>query len=59
MAKEYRGLYSTEVFKAKSLDIISRVADYRDLNAYENYQPFFLYKAMLYDVWQSVRLLEA
>ena len=46
MAKEYRGQYSTELFKERSLDIISRVADSRDLNAYGNYKPFFLYLSL-------------
>ena len=46
VAKEYRGKYSTEIFKERSLEIISRAADSRDLNAYGNYQPFFLYLSL-------------
>ena len=42
----YAGKYSTVVFRERSIDIINRVADERDLNAYGNYKPFFLYLSM-------------
>ena len=44
VAKEgYDGVYSTLVFKDRTIDIINNVADERELNAYGNYKPFFLY----------------
>ena len=47
IAKEgYKGVYSTIIFKQRSLDIINSVADERDLNAYGNYKPFFLYLSL-------------
>ena len=42
---KYQGVYSTIAFKQRSVDIIKHVADKRDLNAYANYDPFFLYLA--------------
>ena len=46
MAREYEGQYSTIVFKERSEEIIRSVADSRDLNAYGNYKPFFLYLSL-------------
>ena len=44
MAKEdYQGVYSTQIFKSRTKDIIKSVADRRELNAYGNYQPFFTF----------------
>lgn len=39
----YEGVYSTQVFKRRTKDIIKSVADRRELNAYGNYQPFFTF----------------
>lgn len=44
--KGYEGVYSTTIFKQRSLDIIESVAEERDLNAYGNYKPFFLYLSL-------------
>jgi len=41
--KQYQGVYSTVAFKERSVQIVKHVADTRDLNAYGNYKPFFLY----------------
>ena len=46
VAKEYKGKYSTVIFKERSQEIIRNVAEARDLNAYGNYQPFFLYLSL-------------
>ena len=44
VAKEdYQGVYSTQIFKRRTKDIIKSVADRRELNAYGNYQPFFTF----------------
>ena len=43
VAEDYRGIYSTEVFRQRTKDIIMDVADRRELNAYGNYQPFFTF----------------
>ena len=44
MAKQnYRGVYSTTAFKRRTKHIIADVAEERDLNAYQNYKPFFLF----------------
>ena len=39
----YEGVYSTQIFKRRTKDIIKSVADRRELNAYGNYQPFFTF----------------
>ena len=39
----YEGVYSTQIFKSRTKDIIKSVADRRELNAYGNYQPFFTF----------------
>lgn len=39
----YQGVYSTQIFKSRTKDIIKSVADRRELNAYGNYQPFFTF----------------
>ena len=39
-------MYSTTLFKQRSLDIIESVAEERDLNAYGYYKPFFLYLSL-------------
>ena len=46
MAREYEGEYSTIVFKERSEEIIRSVAEARELNAYSNYKPFFLYLSL-------------
>lgn len=46
VAKKYKGEYSTDLFKRRSIDIIEGVAEARELNAYGNYQPFFLYLSL-------------
>merc|ERR1711953_619360 len=46
VAPEYDGEYSTIVFKERSEKIIRSVAEARDLNAYGNYKPFFLYLSL-------------
>ena len=46
MTREYDGQYSTIVFKERSKKIIRSIADYRDLNAYGDYKPFFLYLSL-------------
>merc|ERR1712038_1162757 len=44
VAKEdYQGVYSTQIFKRRTKDIIKSVADRRELDAYGNYQPFFTF----------------
>jgi len=40
---DYQGVYSTTIFRKRSKDIIADVAEERALNAYQNYDPFFLY----------------
>ena len=46
VAEQYKGEYSTDLFKKRSIDIIEGVADARELNAYGNYDPFFLYLSL-------------
>ena len=44
MAKQdYKGVYSTTVFKRRAKDIIANAAEERALNVYDNYKPFFIY----------------
>ena len=45
VAEEYRDQYSTVVFRDRTLKIIHDAAETRDLNAYANYDPFFIYLA--------------
>merc|ERR1719394_1965395 len=57
VAKEdYQGVYSTQIFKRRTKDIIKSVADRRELNAYGNYQPFFtqIFKRRTKDIIKSV-----
>jgi len=44
--QDYKGVYSTTVFKRRAKDIIANVAEERALNVYENYKPFFLYLSL-------------
>merc|ERR1712241_964737 len=46
VARKYEGEYSTIIFKERSEKIIRSVAEARDLNAYGNYKPFFLYLSL-------------
>ena len=42
-SKDFIGVYSTEIFKKRTQDIIKKVADQKEVNAYGNYQPFFTF----------------
>jgi len=41
--QDYKGVYSTTVFKRRAKDIIADAAEERALNVYDNYKPFFIY----------------
>merc|ERR1712106_905966 len=42
-SQDYRGIYSTKVFKRRSKEIIAKVAKERSLSVDESYKPFFMY----------------
>jgi len=43
---KYNNIYSTEVFRDRTIDILDEVKAARDLNAYQNYHPFFIYLSL-------------
>jgi len=41
--EEYRDVYSTVIFRNRTKEILRGVRDSRNINAYRNYDPFFIY----------------
>jgi len=43
VAKQYKNQYSTTIFRDRTLELLDSVSAERELNAYGNYNPFFIY----------------